>query len=39
MDRKIIVVGATGNTGIEICKQLNELKIKHSAFVRKGSEG
>jgi len=39
MDRKIIIFGATGNTGLEICKNLEEKKINHFAFVRKGSEG
>jgi putative NADH-flavin reductase len=38
MDRKIIVFGATGNTGIEICKVLETNNITHTAFVRKGSE-
>jgi hypothetical protein len=38
MDRKILIFGATGNTGLEICKELESLDIKHSAFVRKGSE-
>ena len=38
MDKQIIIFGATGNTGIEICKELDALNIKHSAFVRKGSE-
>lgn len=39
MERKVIVFGATGNTGIKICEELNTLGITHSAFVRKGSEG
>lgn len=38
MERKIIVFGATGHTGIKICEGLNTLGMKHSAFVRKGSE-
>lgn len=38
MERKVIVFGASGNTGIEICKQLSDVRILHSAFVRKGSE-
>ena len=38
MDRKIIVFGATGNTGIKICEELESLNMAHSAFVRKGSE-
>ncbi len=38
MDGKIIVFGATGNTGIEICKVLEAREMNHSAFVRKGSE-
>ena len=38
MNKKIIVFGATGNTGIEICKELNSQGIGHTAFVRKGSE-
>lgn len=39
MERKIIVFGATGNTGEKICEELDELNIQHYAFVRKGSEG
>jgi len=38
MNRKVIVFGATGNTGLEICKALESNNITHSAFVRKGSE-
>lgn len=38
MNRKVIVFGATGNTGVKICEQLQEYKIPHFAFVRKGSE-
>lgn len=38
MDRKVIVFGASGRTGIEICKQLAIAKIQHSAFIRKGSD-
>ncbi|WNJ17498.1 NAD(P)-binding oxidoreductase [Pontibacter sp. G13] len=38
MERNIIVFGATGNTGVEICKELDRLGIPHSAFVRTGSE-
>jgi len=38
MDRKIIVFGATGGTGIKICEALGALSIPHAAFVRKGSE-
>lgn len=38
MDRKVIVFGATGNTGAKICEELESLDISHSAFVRKGSE-
>lgn len=38
MDRKIIVFGATGNTGIKICEELSLLNMNHSAFVRNGSE-
>jgi len=38
MNRNILIFGATGNTGVEICKELNTLNIQHSAFVRKGSE-
>jgi nucleoside-diphosphate-sugar epimerase len=39
MERKIIIFGATGNTGLKICERLSKLNINHSAFVRKGSEG
>lgn len=39
MNRKIIVFGATGNTGKKICEELDALDIKHAAFVRQGSEG
>ncbi len=39
MEKNIIVFGATGNTGVEICKVLSSKQLKHSAFVRKGSEG
>ena len=38
MDRKILVFGATGKTGLEICKELEANNIGHSAFVREGSE-
>lgn len=38
MDRKVIIFGATGNTGLEICKTLDAKEINHFAFVRKGSE-
>jgi len=38
MERIIIVFGATGNTGIKICEELNSKGMKHSAFVRKGSK-
>lgn len=38
MRRKIIVFGATGGCGTEICKLLDQLHFEHSAFVRKGSE-
>ena len=38
MDRKIIVFGATGNTGIKICEELDRLEMVHSAFARKSSE-
>jgi len=38
MNRKVIVFGATGSTGIKICEQLSEYKILHYAFVRKCSE-
>lgn len=39
MDTKAIVFGATGKTGIEICKQLSNSGINHSAFVRESSTG
>jgi len=38
MNRKIIIFGATGNTGLEICKELESKNINYSTFVRKGSE-
>jgi len=38
MNRKIILFGATGNTGLEICKELESKNINYFAFVRKGSE-
>lgn len=38
MSKKVIIFGASGKTGIEICKQLNNANIQHSAFVRTGSE-
>jgi len=38
MNREILVFGATGNTGLEICKALKSNNINHTAFVRKGSE-
>ena len=38
MDRKILIFGATGNTGLEICKELEANHKDHYAFVRKGSE-
>ena len=39
MDKQILVFGATGNTGVEICKELESKNLAHHAFVRKGSEG
>ena len=38
MNKKILVFGATGNTGIEICRNLESKSIPYSAFIRKGSE-
>ncbi len=38
MDRRIILFGATGNTGLEICKELESRDMNYSTFVRKGSE-
>jgi len=38
MDNKIILFGATGNTGIEICKELESKSMNYSTFVRRGSE-
>jgi len=38
MNRKVLVFGATGKTGIKICEQLREHKISHIAFVRKPLE-
>jgi len=37
MDQNVIVFGASGKTGIEICKKLADAQINHIAFVRKGS--
>ena len=38
MNKKILVFGATGNSGIEICRDLDSKRINYSAFVRRGSE-
>ncbi|MBT5933088.1 MAG: NAD(P)H-binding protein, partial [Flavobacteriales bacterium] len=38
MNKKILVFGATGNTGIEICRDLDSKRINYSAFIRRGSE-
>jgi hypothetical protein len=38
MEKKIIVFGASGKTGIEICKQLAIAELYHIAYIRKGSE-
>jgi len=38
MNRKVIVFGASGKTGIKICEQLQNSQLTYSAFVRKGSE-
>lgn len=38
MNKKILVFGSTGNTGIEICRNLESKSIPYSAFIRKGSE-
>ena len=38
MDRRTLLFGATGNTGVEICKELESRDIDYSTFVRKGSE-
>ncbi len=37
MTRNVIVFGATGKTGIQICEQLSSKEIASSAFVREGS--
>ena len=37
MKRKAIIFGATGKTGVQICKQLAAQKIPYSVFVRKES--
>lgn len=37
MERKVIVFGASGKTGIEICTQLESHKIETFAFVRSSS--
>ncbi|GAB5557696.1 MAG: SDR family oxidoreductase [Schleiferiaceae bacterium] len=34
----VLVVGASGNTGIEICKVLNQNNVDYTALVRPGSE-
>lgn len=34
----VLVVGASGNTGIEICKVLNQNNVDYTALVRRGSE-
>ena len=39
MERTVLVFGATGNTGVELCKALSAQGVAHTAFVRKGSEG
>ncbi|MFN0204212.1 MAG: NAD(P)-binding oxidoreductase [Bacteroidia bacterium] len=36
--RTVIVFGATGNTGQQICQKLEENDIQHFAFVREGSD-
>jgi len=38
MNKKVLVFGATGKTGQNICEQLNEREIQHTAFLRRGSE-
>jgi UDP-glucose 4-epimerase len=38
MDRRTLLFGATGNTGVEICKALESRDIDYFTFVRKGSE-
>lgn len=38
MEHKVLVVGATGNTGIEICKELKHQSIDFSAFGREESK-
>ena len=38
MNKKILVFGATGNSGIEICRDLDSKRINYSAFIRRGSE-
>ncbi len=37
-NRKVIVFGATGKTGQQICQKLSVNDIQHFAFVRQGSE-
>ncbi len=38
MERNILVFGATGKTGQEICKELSASKLAHSSFVRPQSK-
>jgi hypothetical protein len=38
MNKKVIVFGATGKTGQNICEQLSDREIQNTAFVRMGSE-
>lgn len=38
MNRKVIVFGASGNTGSKICEQLQASKIENVGFVREGSK-
>jgi nucleoside-diphosphate-sugar epimerase len=37
MERNVLVFGATGKTGIQICEQLSEKEINYSVFVREAS--
>ncbi|HAA11967.1 MAG TPA: epimerase, partial [Cytophagales bacterium] len=39
MSKTVLVFGATGKTGIQLCEALQEKGITHAAFVREGSQG
>ncbi len=39
MKKNVIVFGATGKTGVQICDELSSQNIQHSVFVREESSG